>query len=168
MDLIANGGRRIGTVVRGLRDFARLDEAEFQTADVHQGLDSTLDLLRHEMEGRLTVVREYGEIAPIECYPNQLNQVFMNLLVNAAEAIDGDGTITITTTGDAESVRVRIADTGRGIPGDHLERIFDPGFTTKGVGVGVGLGLAISYSIARDHGGTLDAESRSGDGRRSR
>ena len=164
LGLIADGGRRIGTVVRSLRDFARLDEAEFQTADVHRGLDSTLDLLRHQMEGRVTVARDYGEIPPIECNPKQLNQVFMNLLANAAEAIDGEGTITITTTGDAESVTVRIADTGRGIPGDHLERIFDPGFTTKGVGVGVGLGLAISYSIAREHGGTLRAESRSGEG----
>jgi len=162
--LIADGGRRIGTVVRSLRDFARLDEAEFQMADVHQGLDSTLDLLRHEMEGRVTVVRDYGEIPPIECNPKQLNQVFMNLLANAAEAIDGEGTIAITTTGDAESVTVRITDTGRGIPGDHLERIFDPGLTTKGVGVGVGLGLAISYNIARDHGGSLEAASRSGEG----
>ena len=162
--LIVDGGQRIGTVVRSLRDFAQLDEAEFQTADVHQGLDSSLDLLRHELEGRVTVVREYGEIVPIDCYPKQLNQVFMNLLLNAAEAIDGKGTITIVTAGDAESVTVRISDTGRGIPDDHVNRIFDPGFTTKGVGVGVGLGLAISYNIAREHGGTLTAESRSGEG----
>ena len=162
--LIAAGGRRIGSVVRSLRDFARLDEAEFQSADVHQGLDSVLDLLRHEVEGRVTIIREYGSIPPIDCYPRQLNQVFMNLLLNAAEAIDGEGTITLTTVSDGESVTVRVADTGRGIPEANLDRIFDPGFTTKGVGVGVGLGLAISFNIAREHGGTLGAQSEDGKG----
>lgn len=160
--LIADGGRRIATVVRSLRDFARLDEAELQSADLHQGLDSVLDLMRHEVDGRVMVVRDYGSVPPIDCYPRQLNQLFMNLLLNAAEAIDGEGTITISTACDAASVTVRIADTGRGIPEEHLERIFDPGFTTKGVGVGVGLGLAISYNIARDHGGTLSAQSTGG------
>lgn len=164
VDLIAAGGQRIGTVVRSLRDFARLDEAEFQSADLHQGLDSVLDLLRHEMEGRITVVRAYGSIPLIDCYPRQLNQLFMNLLLNAAEAIDEQGTITITTLCGDESVTVRVADTGHGIQEGDLHRIFDPGFTTKGVGVGVGLGLAISFNIAREHGGTLQAQSQDGHG----
>lgn len=158
--LIADGGGRIAAVVRSLRDFARLDEAEFHVADIHQGLDSVLDLLNHEVEGRVAVVREYGKIPSIDCYPRKLNQIFMNLLLNAAESIDGSGTITITTVCDDESVIVRIADTGHGIADEHLDRIFDPGFTTKGVGVGVGLGLAISFNIAREHQGSLEVQSQ--------
>lgn len=163
-DLIMNAGERIATIVRSLRSFARLDEAEFQSADLHQGLDSTLTLVHHELKQKAEVIKEYGDIPTVECYPNQLNQVFMNLLVNAAHAIEDKGTIRITTRAAGGQVQVRIADTGRGIAREHLGRIFDPGFTTKGVGVGVGLGLSISYSIIEKHRGRIEVESEPGRG----
>ena len=162
--LIGTASERIVGIVRSLRNFARLDEAEFQQADLHEGLDSTLMLVHHELKDRVEVVKEYGEIPPIKCYPNQLNQVFMNLLVNAAHAIEGKGRITIQTWAENDHVRVQIADTGRGIEAQHLERIFDPGFTTKGVGVGTGLGLSICYSIVEKHGGEIAVESAPGEG----
>jgi signal transduction histidine kinase len=162
--LIVTAGERIATIVKSLRNFARLDEAEFQSADLHEGLDSTLTLVHHELKNRAEVIRDYGEIPLVECFPNQLNQVFMNLLVNAAQAIEGKGTVTIRTSADAEKVYVEIADTGKGISSEHLGRIFDPGFTTKGVGVGVGLGLSISYNIVQKHHGEIDVESEPGKG----
>jgi len=158
--LISTAGERISTTVRSLRNFARLDEAEFQKADIHEGLDSTLALLAHELKHKVKVIKTYGEIPHIECYPHQLNQAFMQVLVNAIEAIESEGTITIKTFADNEKVYVQIADTGRGIPHEHLHRIFDPGFTTKGVGVGTGLGLSISYNIVEKHNGQIDVESQ--------
>ena len=110
------------------------------------------------------MVRDYGEISQIECFPDKLNQVFMNMLVNAAHAIDGNGTITITTRFDGNHVTLAFTDTGRGVPADQLSRIFDPGYTTKGVGVGSGLGLAICYNIVQDHGGAIDVQSEVGHG----
>lgn len=143
-----------------MRSFARLDEAEFQTVDIHEGLDSTLDLVNHQMKGKIEVRKNYGSnVRQVECYPNQLNQVFMNLLVNASQAIDDTGTITITTESTGDDVTVSIRDTGRGISKEDLERVFDPGFTTKGVGVGTGLGLSISYQIIEDHSGRIEVES---------
>ncbi len=170
--------RRIDAIVRSLRNFARLDEAERKAADLHEGLDSTLTLVTHLTKNRITVHRDYGALPQILCYPNQLNQVFLNLLVNAAQAIEGPGEITIRThfvpaapddegaaaRGPTGPVIVEICDTGCGIPPEHLKRIFDPGFTTKGVGVGTGLGLAICYRIIANHQGTIDVESAVGRG----
>ncbi len=155
---------RIVTIVGTLRNFARLDEAELQIADLHEGLDSTLTLVRHEIKNRITVERQYGEIPKIRCHPNQINQVFMNLLVNAAHAIDGQGVITIRTEAAGDTVRIHISDSGVGIPRENIEKIFDPGFTTKGVGVGTGLGLSICFKIAQDHGGSIDVQSEVGKG----
>ena len=159
---------RIVEIVRSLKNFARLDEAERKTVDVHEGIDSTLTLLRHHLKLGVEVVKDYGELPPIVCYPNQLNQVFMNLLVNGVQAMDGSGTLTISTRvegeGDAKEAVLTISDTGRGIPEDHVARIFDPGFTTKGVGVGTGLGLSISYQIVEKHEGTIEVESKTGEG----
>ena len=162
--VIATGSERVATTVRSLKNFARLDEAELQKADLHEGLDSTLVLLHHEMKDILNVTKEYGSIPLIDCYPNQLNQVFMNLLVNAIEAIDGQGVIRITTSTDDQKVVVQIADTGRGILPEHLGQIFDPSFTTKGVGVGIGMGLPISHNIIEKHHGTIKVESAPGEG----
>ena len=156
---------RIVKIVRGLRNFARLDEAERKRVDVHEGIESTLTLLHHELKTRIDVVREFGELPEIECFPSQLNQVFMNLLVNAIQAIDGEGTITVRTSASDAHIRLEFRDSGRGVLPDVLPRIFDPGFTTKGVGVGSGLGLAICYQIVReDHGGEISVDSQTGVG----
>ncbi len=155
---------RIIGIVSSLRNFARLDEAELKTADLHEGIESTLTLVHHELKNRIEVIKEYGEIPPISCHPNQINQVFMNMLVNASQAIQGEGTITIRTFRQGDTVNVQFSDTGTGIPPESLSRIFDPGFTTKGVGVGTGLGLSICFKIAQDHGGGIDVESEVGKG----
>ena len=159
------GTERIERIVSSLRNFARLDEAELQEADLHEGLDSTLTLLHHELKNTVEVVREYGEIPSLLCYPQELNQVFMNLLSNAIHALEGKGgQIRIRTWATSDAVFVSIADTGHGIDADDLRRIFDPGFTTKGAGVGTGLGLSISYKIIDKHQGDIRVESTPGQG----
>jgi len=159
-----SGSERIATIVRSLRTFARLDEALFQEVDLHEGIDSTLTLLQHEIRDRIDIVRDYGNIPRVNCYPNELNQVFMNLLVNAIQAITGPGVITICTRTPENGVRISITDTGKGIEQENLSRLFDPGFTTKGVGVGTGLGLSISYQIVEKHRGAIHVESEPGQG----
>lgn len=163
-DVTSMAGRRISQIVKSLKNFARLDEAEYQKVDVHQGIDTTLTLLHHELKNRIEVVKEYGDLPLVNCYPNQLNQVFMNLLINAAQAIPGEGQITIKTRAAGEFVEIAISDNGRGISETNLERIFDPGFTTKGVGVGTGLGLSISYNIVKKHDGDILVSSKVGGG----
>ena len=121
-------------------------------------------MVHHELKNRIQVHKDYGRIPSIPCYPNQLNQVFMNLLVNASHAIEGVGTIFIKTRSNDGSVIVEIRDTGVGIPKENLTRIFDPGFTTKGFGVGTGLGLSIVYQIVQDHKGKIEVESEVGEG----
>jgi PAS domain S-box-containing protein len=155
---------RIISIVSSLRNFARLDEADFQMADLHQGLESTLTLVHHELKNRIQVVKEYGDIPSIRCHPNQINQIFMNMLVNGAQAIKNEGVITIRTFREDDIVNVQFSDTGVGIPPENLPRIFDPGFTTKGVGVGTGLGLSICFKIVQDHGGRIDVDSEPGKG----
>lgn len=155
---------RIVAIVRSLRNFARLDEAEQKMADLHEGLDSTLTLVHHELKNRIRVIKEYGDIPQIHCHPNKINQVFMNLLVNASQAISGEGSITIRTFREGDIVNVQFSDTGAGIRPENLSRIFDPGFTTKGVGVGTGLGLSIVFQIIHDHGGSVDVDSEVGKG----
>lgn len=159
---------RIGAIVKSLRNFARLDEAERKPADLHEGLESTLTLAAHLLRNRVEVVRDYGELPQVDCFANQLNQVFLNMIVNAAQAIEGPGTITLRTRRvegpPAARVCIEIQDSGSGIEPGNLRRIFDPGFTTKGVGVGTGLGLAISYRIVRNHGGEIEVDSAIGRG----
>jgi two-component system NtrC family sensor kinase len=155
---------RIVRIVRSLRNFARLDESERKKVPVHEGLESTLTLVHHELKNRIDVVRDYGDLPEIECSPSQINQVFMNMLVNASQAIEDKGSITIRTRAEGESVTIAFIDTGTGIKPENLEKIFDPGFTTKGVGVGSGLGLPICYKIVKEHGGRIDVESRVGHG----
>lgn len=156
--------RRIGEIVRSLRNFARLDEAERKPADLHEGLESTLTLAHHLLKDRIAIRREFGELPAVDCHPNQINQVFLNLIVNAAQATEGTAEIVLRTRAAAGEVHVEVADRGCGIKPENLARIFDPGFTTKGVGVGTGLGLAISYRIVRDHGGRIEVESEVGRG----
>jgi signal transduction histidine kinase len=155
---------RIIKIISSLRNFARLDEAERRRADIHEGLDSSLILVHHQLKNRIEIVRDYGPLPEIECFPNQLNQVFMNLLVNAAQAMPGRGTLTIQTLHLGSEVQVKITDTGVGIPRENMRKIFDPGFTTKGVGVGTGLGLSICDKIIQDHRGRIAVESEVGRG----
>lgn len=145
---------RINRLVVSLRKFVRLDEAELQDADINKEIDLTLDLIRHETKNRIEIVKKYGELPPIKCYPNMLNQVFMNVLVNAAQSIEGNGKITIDTSFDKTNLIVKISDTGCGIK--EPEKIFFAGYTTKGVGVGTGLGLAISQKIIEKHEGKIE------------
>jgi signal transduction histidine kinase len=155
---------RIVAIVKSLRQFARLDEAERKKANVHECIESTLTLLQHKLKEGIEVIRDFGDLPPIDCYPNRLNQLFMNLSVNAIQAMEGGGTISITTRREGDEVVLYFADTGFGIPSQYQERIFDPGFTTKGVGVGTGLGLAISYRIIQDHHGSIAVASEPGQG----
>lgn len=150
---------RMTKIVWSLKNFARLDEAERKPVNIHEGIESTLTILQHQLKNRIHIVTEFGDLPEIICHPNQLNQVFMNMLVNASQAISGRGTIKIRTWKEAGAVRISITDTGKGIPQEHLSKVFDPGFTTKGVGVGTGLGLSICYKIIQEHGGHIDVES---------
>lgn len=159
-----HGAERAKQIVTDLRTFSRLDEAEFKPADLHEGIESTLTLLSHRLKDRITVHREYGEIPPIECYPGPLNQVFMNLLANAAEAIQGKGDIWIQTERDGDEVVISIRDNGVGIPEAHSDKLFTPFFTTKEVGRGTGLGLSVTYGIIQKHGGQISVESKVGEG----
>ena len=160
----SEGITRVVKIVGDLKDFSHVDQAQWQVADLHEGLDSTLNVAAHELKYRAELVKEYGAIPPIECMPFQLNQVFLNLLLNAAQAIDRHGTIRISTGCDADQIWVQIADTGKGIEPAHLGRIFEPFFTTKPIGQGTGLGLSVSYNIVQKHGGTIDVTSEVGVG----
>jgi two-component system, NtrC family, sensor kinase len=154
---------RMTGLVRSLRNFGRLDRAEIDFVDLHEGIDSTLAILAHELKP-IGVVREYGDLPLVECQPQQINQVFMNLLMNARQATPDGGTITVRTTAGDDVIEVRIADTGVGIAPEHMARIFDPGFTTKDGRIGMGLGLLICRQIVDRHGGRILVESHPGAG----
>ena len=162
------GISRVRKIVQDLKDFSRLDSSpDWQYADLHQGLDSTLNIAHNEIKYQADVVKEYGDIPEIECLPSQLNQVFMNLLVNAAHAMEGPrGRITLRTGVDAtgDTVWVEVADTGKGMPEEIKSRIFDPFFTTKPVGKGTGLGLSLAYGIIQKHHGKIEVASEVGKG----
>ncbi|HEY0760760.1 MAG TPA: ATP-binding protein [Pyrinomonadaceae bacterium] len=159
------GAERIRDVVKNLRLFSRLDDGEVKRIDLHENIDSTIRLLSgYYGSGRVRLVREYGELPLVNCYAGQLNQVWTNLLVNAAQATRNGGEVKISSRVEDESAVITISDTGCGIDPEHLRRIFDPFFTTKPVGEGTGLGLSISYGIIEKHGGTIEAESVTGAG----
>lgn len=164
IDESAEGSRRVKNVVQNLRNFSRLDEGEYKAVDLHDGLESTLTLLQPEMKGRITVHKEYGKLPLVACNPGQLNQVFMNLLLNAVQAIEGEGEIWVSTCAFDDRVEIKIRDNGKGIPEDIRHRIFDPFFSTKPVGKGTGLGLSISYKIIEAHHGKITLESTEGQG----
>ena len=157
-------GARIDKILGSLKNFARLDEAPFQKADIHEGLESVLTLLEPELNARIEVVKHYGELPAVACFPGELNQVIMNLLLNAIQAIPEKGTITIETGFCSDQVQVSITDTGIGIPPEQMERLFDPVFTRRGARVKAGLGLFTSYHIMQHHRGILTAESEPGKG----
>jgi two-component system NtrC family sensor kinase len=158
------GLHQIRDLVTNLRTFSRLDEGTFKTIDIRESIESVLLFLHHRLRDRIRVEKVYTEPYSVSCYAGQLNQVLMNLLANAVDAIDGEGVITITTGEQDRRFRIAIRDTGHGIPEDLRDRIFEPFFTTKPVGQGMGLGLAICYSIVQTHQGTLTVNSREGEG----
>jgi PAS domain S-box-containing protein len=157
---------RVRKIVQDLKDFSRGDGNEqWQWANLHQGIESTLNIVNNEIKYCAEVTRHYGKLPEVQCMPSQINQVFMNLLVNAAHAIkQGRGSIIITTAQEGPMVWVEVRDNGCGIPPENLKRIFDPFFTTKPVGKGTGLGLSLSYGIVQKHGGRIEVESKPGAG----
>jgi signal transduction histidine kinase len=162
--VIETGSQRVATIVRRLRSFARLDEAEIKMANIHEGLEDTLALIHHQLKDRIKLVKDFAPLEPIACYPGRLNQVFLNILMNAIQAIPETGQITVTTRKQDQQIHIAIHDSGCGIPPQNLKKVFDPGFTTKGVGVGTGLGLSICYQIMEDHKGEIRVESEVGKG----
>lgn len=155
---------RLVGLVASLRTFGRPDRAQVDTVDVHENIEAALALLAHELRDRVEVVREYGELPAIECYAQEIGQVFMNLLLNASQAIRERGRVTIRTRTLEGGIEVSISDTGVGIPPGVLPRIMEPGFTTKGNRMGMGLGLLTTQRIVERHGGRLAVESRVGAG----
>jgi signal transduction histidine kinase len=160
------GITRVRKIVQDLKDFSRVDaNQEWQWADLHAGIDSTLNIVSNEVKYKADVVKQYGDIPEIECQPSHINQVIMNIVVNGAHAISGErGVITIRTGREGEQVWIEIADTGMGIPKDIQSRIFDPFFTTKQIGSGTGLGLSLSYGIIQKHNGQIEVHSEPGQG----
>ncbi len=149
---------RMTTLIRSLRTFGRLDRAEVDWVDLHEGIDATLAILAHETRD-VTVELDYGELPRVRCQPDRLNQVWMNLTVNAVHAMPHGGTLRIGTRADGEDVKVTFADTGHGIAPEHIRRIFEPGFTTKAGRVGMGLGLLITRQVIEHHRGRIDVVS---------
>jgi signal transduction histidine kinase len=160
-----DGLNRVKSIVQSLKDFSRIETADtWAMEDVTKGIESTLSVVWNELKYKCEVRREFGEIPPVECVLSHLNQVFLNMLINAAHAIVEHGTVTIRTGCSHERVWIEIADTGKGIVPEHLTHIFDPFFTTKPVGKGTGLGLSISYGIIKKHHGEIEVESQPGHG----
>ncbi|MEO5561188.1 MAG: two-component regulator propeller domain-containing protein [Dokdonella sp.] len=158
------GVTRVQKIVQDLKNFSHVDQAEWQQTNIHDCIDNTLNVIAHELKYRADVVKEYGTLPTIECFPFQIEQVIMNLLMNAAQAIEERGTVTIRSGCEGEWVWVSISDTGKGIEPENLDRIFEPFFTTKPVGVGTGLGLSVSYGIVQRHGGSIEVASALGSG----
>jgi signal transduction histidine kinase len=163
-----DGVVRVKKIVQDLKGFSHVNETEWQQVDLHAGLESTLNVVWNEIKYKAEVVRQYGDLPPVDCVASQINQVFMNLLVNAAQAIDKAGVITLRSGTAGGLVWIEIADNGKGIPGENLNRIFEPFFTTKPVGKGTGLGLSLSYDIVEKHGGRIEVQSEVGEGSRFR
>jgi signal transduction histidine kinase len=161
---IEEGAQRTSEILKGLRNFSRLDEEAKRLADINQGLDSTLLMLRHQLKNRIEVIKEFGDLPQVLCYPGKLNQVFMNILSNACQAIDGTGKIFVKTSYADEIVKISIKDTGRGMSEEVKQHIFEPFFTTKEVGEGTGLGLSITFGIIQDHDGNIEVFSEPGKG----
>lgn len=159
-----DGLDRVSRIVQDLKEFSHVDEPEWQWADLHKGLDSTLNMVWGEIQDKAEIVKEYGDLPEVECLPFQISQVFMSLLLNAAQSIEGRGTITLRTGRLDEEVWVEVADTGCGIEPENLQRIFEPFFTTRPVGKGVGLGLSLAYNVVQKHHGRIEVDSKPGKG----
>jgi two-component system NtrC family sensor kinase len=163
-ELVRDGSARVTGIVDRLRRFAQLDQAEMQRVALHLGVEDAVELVRHLAGDSVTIESELAELPPVLCAPGRLNQVFLNLLTNAIEAMPDGGTLRVTTASHDDSVEVVVSDTGVGIDAAVRERLFDPGFTTKGVGVGIGLGLAVAYQVVQHHCGRIEVQSEPGAG----
>jgi signal transduction histidine kinase len=159
------GTERVKRIVQDLRTFSRTDQAELQQVSLNDEIDRTLALIEPLLKGN-ELVRDYGELPLVRCFAGQLSQVFLNLLMNACDVLEGRGTIRIQTRAEPQGVVLRFEDDGPGMPPDVLSRIFEPFFTTKGVGEGTGLGLSVAYGIISEHGGWIDVASEVGHGSR--
>jgi len=159
-----DGADRVKSIIQDLKYFSRIDEEEYKLADINAGLNSTINIVWNELKYKATLKKEYGAIPITKCNLSQLNQVFMNILVNAAHAIEKQGEIIIKTWSENSYINISIADTGCGIPKDKIDRVFEPFVTTKEVGKGTGLGLSIAYDIVKRHNGCIDVESAVGKG----
>jgi signal transduction histidine kinase len=159
-----DGLARIKKIVGDLKYFAHADSEEWQAADINAGLQSTLNLVWNELKYKAQIHTDYGALPPVRCHPGRINQVLMNLLVNAAQAIDTSGMIGVRTWHQDGMVCIAVSDSGCGIPGDVMSRIFEPFFTTKPVGQGTGLGLSLAFGILHDHGGRIEVASAVGEG----
>ncbi len=159
-----DGANRVRRIVQDLKSFSRVDQAECCRTSLNELLETTINIAWNELKYISTLERDFGDIHDVVCYPQQLNQVFLNLLVNAAQAMEKQGNIIVRTWGNSDNVFVSVADTGKGIPEEVKQRIFDPFFTTKEAGKGTGLGLSISADIVRKHGGNITVESQPGVG----
>ena len=165
LDESHEGASRVKKIVQDLKDFSHAGgDDDWQWADLHTGLESTLNIVNNEIKYKASVIKEFGDIPQVWCLPHQLNQVFMNLLVNAAHAIENEGTVTVRTGAENDHIWVEVSDTGKGIAPEHVKKIFDPFFTTKPVGKGTGLGLSVSYNIIKKHNGEIQLDSRVGEG----
>jgi signal transduction histidine kinase len=164
IDESIDGATRIKGIVSDLKNFAHPGKKELVYTDINQNIESTLNIVWNELKYKAEVKKEYGKLPRILCYPQELNQVFMNILVNAAQAIEEKGIITIKTAQRDGYVEVKISDTGKGIPEENLSKVFDPFFTTKEVGKGTGLGLNVAYNIVKKHNGSIEVESTVGKG----
>ena len=158
------GTERVRRIVQNLREFSHVDRDEMSLANLNDGVESTLNIVWNELKYKAEVVKEYGDLPEIECHPQELNQVFMNILVNAAQAIDSKGTITIRTYREDMAACVAITDTGNGMSSEVQARVFEPFYTTKDVGKGTGLGLSMAYNIVQKHDGELLVDSQVGRG----
>jgi len=161
---INEGALRSGQIVKGLRSFSGLDSDSYEYTNIHEGMDSAVHMLHARLGDRIMVNKKYGDIPNIECLPAKLNQVFLHLLNNSIEAIDGKGEISIETSLSDSTIRISVKDSGRGMEAEVLANVFEPFFTTHEVGEGVGLGLSISYGIVKQHGGQIDVKSAPGEG----
>ncbi|MGZ8556934.1 MAG: sensor histidine kinase [Chitinophagaceae bacterium] len=161
---IEDGAMRTSEIVKGLRNFSRLDQNVFRRANLNESLDSTLTLLQNTYKNRIEIIKQFGAIPEVDCFPGQINQVLMNILSNAIQAIPQSGSIHIKTWQANDMVKISISDTGTGMTEETRKKIFDPFFTTKDVGKGTGLGLAISFGIIQKHNGEIEVFSKLGEG----
>lgn len=159
-----DGIERVKQIIGALKEFSYIDEEEFRPADLHRGIETTLNVVSNELKYKAEVTKEFGELPDLECIPSQINQVVMNLLVNAAHSIEEYGRITIRTAHEGAWVWFEVEDTGKGIEKKLLNRIYEPFFTTKPIGRGTGLGLTLSYNIVKKHNGRIEVRSEPGKG----